>query len=155
LDAKGQPNWIAVYGLTIERDIEITSLAILVVLFLIGDYYRVPVASLEKYVAAGFCFFCAVAVVNNTVLRDMLTKYMFSWAAMRPEVERVNATWNTIQVAASFVALSIWCFALRKPLPEPSRGPVLLPVEVYQQLSPAVNLRLRAFNDRLQEMLKP
>ena len=39
----------------------------------------------------------------------------------------------------------------RQPAPEPD----LLPAEVYGTLSPAVNLRLRAFNERLQEMLKP
>jgi hypothetical protein len=31
---------------------------------------------------------------------------------------------------------------------------VLLPAEVYRELSPAVNLRLRAFNDRLMGLLK-
>ena len=35
------------------------------------------------------------------------------------------------------------------------RAPVLLPAEVYRELSPAINLRLSAFNDRLVELLKP
>jgi hypothetical protein len=35
-----------------------------------------------------------------------------------------------------------------------AKDPELLPVKVYQEFSPALNMRLRAFNDRLLEMLK-
>jgi hypothetical protein len=34
-------------------------------------------------------------------------------------------------------------------------APEMLPAEVYRELSPAINLRLSAFNDRLAELLKP
>jgi hypothetical protein len=155
LDARGQPDWIATYGLTLERDIAISSVAILIVLFLITDYYRIPLDSLHKWVALGICFFCVIEFVNNTVLRDFFVKYMISWGAMKDRVDHVNEVWNTVYVSATLATLGIWCFMLRKPLPEPSRPPVLLPDGIYQDLSPAVNLRLRAFNDRLQEMLKP
>jgi hypothetical protein len=74
---------------------------------------------------------------------------------MISQVERANESWNTIRFSAFIISLSIWCYALRKPLPAPAQEPDLLPAEVYSTLSPAVNLRLRAFNDRLQEMLKP
>jgi hypothetical protein len=155
LDARGQPNWIAVYGLTLERDIAISSVVILIVLFLISDYYRIPLDSLQKWIALGICFFCVIEFVNNTVLRDLFIKYMISWSAMKNRVDHVNEVWNTVYVSAALVTLGMWCFVLRKQLPEPSRAPVLLPSEIYRELSPAVNLRLRAFNDRLQEMLKP
>ncbi|MGD0909128.1 MAG: hypothetical protein ABSA96_16220, partial [Candidatus Acidiferrales bacterium] len=71
LDARGQPNWIATYGLTLERDIAISSVVILIVLFLISDYYRIPLESLQKWIALGICFFCVIEFVNNTVLRDL------------------------------------------------------------------------------------
>jgi hypothetical protein len=32
---------------------------------------------------------------------------------------------------------------------------VLLPAEVYREMSPAINMRLATFNDRLMELLKP
>jgi hypothetical protein len=51
--------------------------------------------------------------------------------------------------------MGIWCYALRRPVLAPSESPVLLPTEVYQELSPAINLRLATFNDRLVELLKP
>jgi hypothetical protein len=44
---------------------------------------------------------------------------------------------------------------LRKPLPVLAKDPGLLPASVYEEFSPALNLYLRAFNDRLQELLKP
>jgi len=155
LDARGQPNWIATYGLTLERDIAISSVVVLIVLFLIGDYYRIPLEPLQKWIALGICFFCVIEFVNNTVLRDLFIEYTNSWSAMKGRVDHVNEVWNTVYVSASLVTLGMWCFMLRKPLPEPSKAPVLLPSGIYQELSPAVNLRLRAFNDRLQEMLKP
>ena len=155
LDAWGQPNWIGAYALTIERDIEVASLIILLTMLVIGDYYDLPIDALEKWIAVGFCFFCAVEVVNSTVLRDIFSKYFFLHASMGPQIERVNQLWNTIQVSASLVCFSIWGYALRKPLPEPAASPALLPDGVYQTLSPAVNLRMRELNNRLLEMLKP
>jgi len=70
------------------------------------------------------------------------------------KIERVSEMWNLIRFSSFMVSMGIWCFALRKPLPAPAKEPVLLPAEVYRELSPALNLRLRAFNDRLQELLK-
>jgi len=63
--------------------------------------------------------------------------------------------WNLIRFSSFMVSMSIWCFALRKSLPALAKDPVLLPASVYEEFSPALNLRLRAFNDRLQELLKP
>jgi len=78
-----------------------------------------------------------------------------SWPDIRSQVEHANDVWNMIRTSGFVASVSIWCLALRKPLPAQAKAPELLPEEVYGALSPAVNLRLRAFNDRLQEMLKP
>jgi hypothetical protein len=155
LDARGQPNWIAAYGLTIERDIEVASVLILIAVVLISNYYRLPFDEIPKAVAIGICFFCLIEFVNSTVLRDIFVQHMASWRTVKPSIERANELWNTVQAFASYASISIWCFALRKPLPAPTEAPVLLPAAVYQELSPAVNTRLRAFNDRILEMLKP
>ena len=156
LDARGQPNWIAAYGLTVERDIAIGSAAVLIVLLLICDYYRLLVEPLQKWIALGICFFCAIEFVNNTVLRDLFIKYMFTWSAMKSQVDQVNEIWNTVQVSAALATMSFWCFALRKPLPQAPKSPVLLPAEIYRDLSPAIkSAPPRVSNDRLLEMLKP
>jgi hypothetical protein len=155
LDARGQPNWIATYRLTIERDIAISSAVILVCLFLIGNYYRLPMEPIQKWIALSICFFCIIDFANSTVLRDLFASYMSSWTTMKLQIERVNEFWNTIEVFATLSCLGIWCYALRNPLPALAEAPVLLPAEIYRELSPTINMRLRAFNDRLVEMLKP
>jgi hypothetical protein len=154
LDAWDQPNRIAIYGLTIERDVGISSVVILVTMLIICNYYGLRLEPLQETIAIGMCFFCVVDVVSNTMTRNLLTSYAFFWSEKRPLIERAYDLWNVIHTSAFIISMSIWCFALRKPLPAPEREPVLLPPEVYGELSPAVNLRLRAFNDRLLGLLR-
>ena len=163
VDAWGQPNRIAIYGLVIERDVDISAVIILTALLLIRNHYGFSLDPLSKSIAAGILFLCAVDTLNNTLLRDafseylsfwFFTKYTPFWAEMKSEVARVNDLWNSIRFSTFMISMGIWCLALRKPLPALGKEPVLLPAEVYRELSPALNLRLRAFNDRLQELLK-
>jgi hypothetical protein len=154
-DAWGQPGWIVTYVLTLDRDVEFTSVLVLIALLLIRRYYALSLEPLEKWIAAGICLFCVVDAVNKTMLRDLLSSSFHHLSRVQPEIEQLNEMCNTILFSAFIVSMSIWCFALRKPLPAPAAIPQLLPAEVYEELSPAVNLRLRAFNDRLLELLKP
>jgi hypothetical protein len=162
IDAWGQPNRLEIYGLTLERDLDIASITILVVLLLIRNYYGLTLESLQRMIALGI--FCVTDLVNNTIVRSLYTGYLFSWfstshmslwPALKAKIERVNDSYNSIRVSSFMVSVGIWCFALRKPLPALAKAPELLPAEVYGRLSPAINMRLRAFNDRLLEMLKP
>jgi hypothetical protein len=164
VDAWGQPDRLVIYGLTLERDLGISSIVILLAVLIVSNYYGLSLDPVQEWLATGMFFFCAVEVVNNSMLRETFTthlfpwffsRYMDSWSAMRPAVERANAWWNDIRSYAFMVSMAIWCVGLRKPLSAPARKPLLLPSEVYGELSPAINLRLRAFNDRLQEILKP
>jgi hypothetical protein len=163
-DAWGQPNRISIYGLVIERDVDISAVTILAALLLIRKHYGFSLDPLSKSIAAGVLFLCVANTLNNTMVRDLFAGPLFSWfspgqatlwPALKTQVERVNEMWNLIRFSSFMVSMGIWCFALRKPLPVPAKEPVLLPVEVYRELSPALNLRLRAFNNRLQELLKP
>jgi hypothetical protein len=163
LDAWGQPDRIVIYGLTIERDVDISAIGLLIVLVIIRKYYGLSLDPLQRRIAEGMLFLCVVNIANNTVVRGLFTGNLFTWFStdhvglwptMRPQIERINEWWNTIRLSAFIISMSIWCYALRKPLPSVAKEPVLLPAEVYNELSPAVNLRLRAFNDRLLGMLK-
>lgn len=164
IDAWGQPNKIAIYGLTIDRDLALASIVILGLLLLIRNYYGLALNSLQRAIAAGICFICAIDLVGETVLRNLYTGYLFNWflesqkaqwQALRPEIMRVDDIWSTVHLFCFMFTMGIWCFVLRKPVPAPSERPVLLPAEVYRELSPAINLRLATFNDRLVELLKP
>lgn len=163
-DALGQPNRLQIYGLTLDRDLDIASLAILIALLLIHNYYGLSLEPLQKTIAAGMCFFCGVDIVGDTVLRTLFAGYMFPffsatihtplWLSLKLQYDRVNHIWSTIHLFSFMASMGIWCFALRKPIPERTDSPSLLPVGVYEELSPAINLRLSAFNNRLLELLK-
>jgi hypothetical protein len=163
-DAWGQPNRLAIYGLTLERDLGIASITILIVLLLTRNYYGLTLEIVPRAIAFGIFLYCAVDVIDNTIIRNLYTGTLFSWfstshayfwEALKPQIERANDIWSTIHFSSFMISVGIWCFALRKPLPAMAPEPELLPVDYYREFSPAVNLRLRAFNDRLLEMLKP
>jgi len=163
VDAWGQVGGIGIYTLTIERDVATSSVVILLALLLIRNYYGLALDPLHKWIAVGMCLVSILGVMNDTILHEALTgrlvmwlfgRYAPSWPSLRPQVESALGLWNSIRTSGQIISISIWCYALRKPLPAPAQDPVLLPAEVYRELSPAVNLRLRAFNDRLMGLLK-
>jgi hypothetical protein len=155
IDAQGQPHWIEAYGLTLERDIEIASVVILLAMLLVGQYYRLPLEPLQKSIVIGICLFCVIQFVNSTFFRDFFIQYISSETAVKARMNQMNDLWNTVYIAASSLCIGLWCFALRRPLPEPAKAPILLPAELYPVLMPEINLQLRSFNDRLLELLKP
>jgi hypothetical protein len=163
-DAWGQPHGFAIYGATLDRDLALASIVILALLFLIRDYYGLSLDPLQRQIAAGICFICAVDVIANTILRNVLTGYLYSffsssekalWPALQPQVQHAADLWSTFHLCSFMFSMGIWCYAMRKPVPAPSESPVLLPAEVYRELSPAINMRLSAFNERLMELLRP
>jgi|ERR1700674_1893110 len=163
-DTWGQPNRLAIYSLTLDRDLDIASVAILAALLLVHNYYGLSLEPLQRKIAVGICFICAVDVFGDTILRSLLTGYLFPlftasrtslWFALKPQYDRITDVWSTIHLICFMAAMGIWCYALRKPVPAPAKAPVLLPADVYRELSPAINLRLSAFNDRLVELMKP
>jgi hypothetical protein len=164
VDTLGQPNRLAIYSLTLDRDLDIASVAILAALLLIHKYYGFSLEPLQRRIAAGFCLVCAVDVIGDTLLRGLFTGYLSPvltangpplWSTLQHQFERAEDVWSTVHLFCFMTAMGIWCYAVRKPVPAPSKAPVLLPAEVYRELSPAINLRLSAFNDRLVELLKP
>jgi hypothetical protein len=164
MDAWGLPNRVAIYGTTLDRDLAFASIVILAVLLLFRNYYGIVLEPLQRSIAVGICFICAVDVVSNTILRNLFTGYLLSffltsqkalWPALEPQVQRVNDLSSTIHLLSFVFSMGIWCYALRKPLPAPLENPVLLPAEVYRDMSPAINMRLATYNHRLVELLKP
>jgi hypothetical protein len=163
-DTLGQPNRLAIYSLTLDRDLDIASVAILAALLLVHNYYGLSLEPLQRTIAAGICLICAIDVIGDTILRSLFTGYLFPlfspnrtplWAILEPQIERAKDIWGTVHLLFFMTAMGIWCYALRKPIPERADAPELLPVEVYRELSPAINMRLATFNDRLVELLKP
>jgi hypothetical protein len=164
VDAWGQPHAVAIYGATLDRNLDLASIIIFAAFFLIQKYYGLALEPLQRLIATGICFICGVDVIGDTIARNLMTGSLFPWfvsgqkalwPALLPQIIRVYDAWSTVHLFAFMVSMGIWCYALRKPLPASSESPVLLPSEVYREMSPAINLRLATFNDRLMELLKP
>jgi hypothetical protein len=164
IDTWGQPNRLAIYSLTLDRDLDIASVAILAALLLIHNYYGLSLEPLQRKIAAGICLVCTVDIVGDTILRSLFTGYLSPiltvnspplWSNLQHQFERVEGIWSTVHLFFFMAAMGVWCYALRQPVPAPAKAPELLPADVYRELSPAINLRLSAFNDRLVELLKP
>jgi hypothetical protein len=162
IDAHGQPDGIAIFGSTFLRDLAFASVAILIALLLIRRYYGLALDPLQRLVAAGMCLTCTVDALGYTFFRNALTGYLYSWfvasqkaswQALFPQIRLLDDIWSAVHLAAFMVAIGIWCYALREPVSRPQR-PTLLPVEVYGEMSPAINAQLAAFNGRLSELLK-
>jgi hypothetical protein len=142
------------YVLTIERDLDISAVLILFTILFIRRYYSLSLEPLQQWIAVGMLTFSIINICNNAVAHYLLSGFMSNFFQMRTQVESANEWWNAIRYFAFVLSTGIWCFAIRKPLPAPAQYPELLPESVYGELSPALNLRLRAFNDRLLELLK-
>jgi hypothetical protein len=163
-DTWGQPNRLAIYSLTFDRDLDIASVAILASLLLIHRYYGLPLEPFQRIIAAGICLVCAVDVVCDSIMKSLFTGYLFPflganrtplWFSLQSKFIRAEDIWSSFHLLCFMTAMGIWCYALRRPIPEQAEAPELLPAEVYRELSPAINLRLSSFNERLVELLKP
>lgn len=163
-DAWRQPNHLAIYSLTLDRDLDIASVVILAVLLLIHNYYGLSLDPLQRAIATGICLVCAVDGIGDSIVGSFFTGYLFPFftanqssiaSAVIRFYGRINDVWSTIHLLCFMAAMGIWSYALRKPIPMRAKETELLPAEVYRELSPAINLRLSTFNNRLLQLLKP
>jgi hypothetical protein len=138
-DAYGNTYRIAPLILTAERDLELTVAAALLTLFLLSAYYRIRLEQTPKMVGLGLYFYSTVQVLNNSLMKNSFPQ--FHW-------------WSGIRVLSFQITLVIWWLALRKPQPASAPTPALLPQQIYDELTPLVNDRLRALDRLLLQMLK-
>lgn len=162
IDARGQPDGVAIFGATLLRDVAFASLAILAVLLTIRNYYGLALDPLQRLVASGMALTCAVDAVGFAMYRNTMTGELYAWflntqkalwPRLAPQVRHLDDIWSSFHLIAFMVAMGIWCYALREPLAEPSEEAALLPVEVYRDVTSAINVRLTSFNERLLELL--
>jgi hypothetical protein len=128
--------------LNTDRGVELTIGVFLVVLFLFARYYRLPIPTLERYLATGFCLYSCANVVN-----------VFLFSALRPAS---NELWSFLEGVAYLATLLLWIHAARRsPHPEiASIGESISP-EMYAKLSLEMNTRLSLLNKRLTHLLRP
>lgn len=141
IDAYHQVSVVTGFIVTSERGLEL-SVAILLTSFLfIASRYRIPIERAPFLIALGLCIHSTFQVLNNTFFKYWLDPY-FSW-------------WRNVYMVSFQVALVIWVFALRKPLPETQPAPTLLPRETYYSYKRLIGRRLKNLDRDIQEVMKP
>lgn len=126
---------------TADRGLELSIAAVIVTLFLFGRYYDLRPARTDRSLAIGFCLYSCFRVLNDTIS----DRYLYGYAKL----------WNLLEMLAFFASLFLWSWALRKSRTETATDENLLPLGVYQSLTPLINLRLRLLNERLRQIWKP
>lgn len=144
--AVGNSSWIMAFILTAGRGLELAAAVILLTLLFISAYYRIRLEPVVRLVALGLCFYSVVQVLNNIFLGEWLTQYF--------RLMRFFPLWDGIRTVSFNVAVVIWCLAVWRPLSETAPEAILLPQQVYDELTPRLNYRLRMLSQRLLEMLK-
>jgi hypothetical protein len=127
---------------------------ILIAILIIERRYQLELGPLERQIAIGLCVYFITILLSSSLL---IQWFMTHWPAFRghsPSDELLETWWNGAKFTVLDAALAVWCFALRRPLPAPRPDPILLPSATYGELSPAINYRLRALNERLIDLLK-
>jgi hypothetical protein len=109
-------------------------------LFLLSRYYEVTPREPMRSMAVGFFLYSCFVMLNDSILGTFLASYLLLW--------------NFLGVLAFIGSLLVWCWALWHALPQTEGGPDLLPADVYRRVSPGVNLRLRALNERLSRFVR-
>ncbi len=126
--------------MTADRGLEFALAAVLLSLLIFARYYGVALDRLHKSLAVGFCFYSCVSVLENTILKWWMARHATLWIG--------------VEMFCYFLVLTGWLWAVYKLVPVPSAIPKMLSQNLYEELSPQFNYRLRLLNDRLIGVLK-
>jgi hypothetical protein len=133
--------WVA------DRGFHLAFAIALVASLLLIRYYSIPVDTVYKALLGGFCFYSCARVLNDTIIQTLFFHFLRRF-------RYYQEIWDAIMLLP-FIAVSIvWATAFRKSAALVHEKLVLLPLSVYQQVSPEVNLRLRVLNERLDQFWK-
>ncbi len=124
-----------------DRGLELSIAAVIVLLFLFARYYDVRAERTDRSLAIGLCLYSCFRALNDTILE----RYLYGY----------DTLWTILGMLAFFASLVLWSWALRKPRTEIAAEENLLPLGVYQSITPQINLRLRLLNDQLCQIWKP
>lgn len=120
--------------------LEWTTVVVLVALFIFARNYEVAASPTLRTMALGFLLYSSFAILNNTVLTHWLARY--------------SDAWNILRTLSFLASVCLWLWAALRPVEE-TQQVSMLPRDVYQQLTPELNLRLRDLNERLGRLWNP
>jgi len=129
-------NWRWYLGFpSAERLIALALAAFIAMLFVFCRYYRLPISRPNRLMAIAFFVYSGTVVINQSLLEKYYSRY--------------GQYWNLTTTAVFVICVTLWGAALWTPVPEGETGSHTLPRGVYGALSPEINDRLRALDERL------
>lgn len=124
---------------TFDLGLELSMTTVLVGFFLFVRYYRVVVQNSLRSIGIAFCLYSIFRAFNDSVLQTFLRNY--------------SNTWNVVDEVTYIATLTLLGSAVYELRSEDVRRVVLLPQTAYAEIAPQVNERLKALNDRLNQLL--
>ena len=124
---------------TFDLGLELSMATVLVGFFLFARYYRVEVQNSLRSIGIAFCLYSIFRAFNDSVLQTFLRNYA--------------NTWNVVDEVTYIATLTLLGSAVYVFGSEEVRKVVLLPQTAYAELTPQVNQRLKALNERLSQLL--
>jgi hypothetical protein len=124
---------------TFDLGLELSMATVLVGFFLFARYYRVEVQHSLRSIGIAFCLYSIFRAFNDSVLQTFLRNY--------------SNTWNVVDEVTYIATLTLLGSAVYVLRSEDVRKVVLLPRTAYAELTPQVNERLKALNERLNRLL--
>jgi|SRR5882724_362086 len=118
--------------------LELSTVMVLVALFLFARHYEIVALPGIRALALGFFIYSSFTVLNDKILQIWLGPYVPGW--------QVFATLPFIG------SICLWIWAVRQPVGKTAPELAVLPRDVYYALTPEVNLRLRVLNERLSRL---
>jgi hypothetical protein len=124
--------------LTVQQYLNITQDLLLLIVLVVGLYYRVNVPPIFRSIVTGICFYSAIQIFNSELGRFIS--------------HPTNSIFDLIQRFSFMTMLFVWVWALWKwPGTLPAARQTISQSQ-YEHLSPKVQDRLRELNDRLSGM---
>jgi hypothetical protein len=121
--------------------LELSTVLVLVVLFLFARHYEIVASPAIRAITLGFLMYSCFTILNDKILQLWLSRYI-------PQ-------WQVFSVLPFIASVCLWLWAVRQPVPETAPDLSLLPRDVYYAIAPEVNLRLRLLNERLIRLWGP
>ncbi len=125
---------------TFDLGLELSMATVLVGFFIFAQYYRVSIQESLRSIGVAFCLYSIFRAFNDLVLQTFLRKYA--------------NTWNLVDEVTYIATLTLLGSAVYVLRSETVRKVVLLPRTAYADLAPQMNERLKALNERLDDLLR-
>jgi hypothetical protein len=125
----------------LDRGVELSIAVVIVTFLLFAKYYVLPIRTLDRLLAIGFCLYSCVFVINDSLFERWMDQYL--------------TFWNFLDVLTFLATLLFWMKSVYEDSQELAVAsvPVLSPTD-YRDLSTELNLRLRMLNNQLERMLR-